>query len=133
MNGDGIIPKETDVEHGHGGNAQMSGALDSATNISNCVSSPTVSTSRGGSTRPTTGSDLGMEGVAEEMEMEPVEIGSSEQGPIEIGSSGYGKIMSAQEKGKAVEMEANQRIKFEERKRRRRGVRLMVGRRKILF
>ncbi|PMD17839.1 hypothetical protein NA56DRAFT_727881 [Hyaloscypha hepaticicola] len=51
----------------------------------------------------------------------------------EIGSSGYGKQMSGLEKGKAIELEANQRIKFEERKRRRRGVRLMVGRRKILL
>ncbi|KAE9376491.1 hypothetical protein N431DRAFT_479739 [Stipitochalara longipes BDJ] len=134
-NGDGTIPKDTDLEHGHGRGAEMSGALDSAVSISNGVSSPTISSSRRPSTRPTTGSDLGMEEVMEEpeVEMEPVEIGSSEQGPVEIGSSGYGKEMSAQEKGKAVEMEANQRIRFEERKRRRRGVRLLVGRRKVLF
>ncbi|PMD48974.1 hypothetical protein L207DRAFT_627610 [Hyaloscypha variabilis F] len=132
--GDGILPKDPDLEHGHGGPAEMSGALDSAISISNGVSSPTtISSSRRPSTRPTTGSDLGMEGLAEEHEMEPVEIGSSEQGPVEIGSSGYGKEMSAQEKGKAVEMEANQRVRFEERKGRRRGVRLLVGRMNIWF
>jgi hypothetical protein len=53
--------------------------------------------------------------------------------PDQIGSSGYGKQMSGLEKGKAIELEANQRIKFEERKRRRRGVRLMIGRKKILL
>jgi hypothetical protein len=41
--------------------------------------------------------------------------------------------MSGLEKGSAIELEANQRIKFEERKRWRKGVRLMIGRRKILM
>jgi hypothetical protein len=71
--------------------------------------------------------------MGEVLQQEPVEIGSSEQGPVEIGSSGYGKEMSEPEKIKAVEMEANQRIRFEERKGRRRGVRLMVGGMKIWF
>jgi hypothetical protein len=111
----------------------MSGALDSAISISAGVSSPTSTTfgSRRPSTRPTTGSDIEMvdmrEAEAPEPEPEP------EPEPVEIGSSGYGKEMSGQEKERAVEIEANQRVKFEERKRRRRGVRLMVGRTKVLF
>lgn len=105
----------------------MSGALDSAISISAGVSSPTTGTigSRRPSTRPGTGSDIEMVEVVEEPEPEPE--------PVEIGSSGYGKEMSRQEKDKAVELEANRRVKFEERKRRRRGVRLMIGRMKILF
>jgi hypothetical protein len=113
----------------------MSGALDSAGSVSAGVSSPTTTTttttttigSRRPSTRPTTGSDIEMADVME------VEGSQPEAEPVEIGSSGYGKEMSGQEKEKAVEMEANQRIRFEERKRRRRGVRLMVGRTKVLF
>jgi hypothetical protein len=108
----------------------MSGALDNAGSISAGVSSPTTTTtigSRRTSTRPTTGSDIEMADVME------VEGSQPEPEPVEIGSSGYGKEMSGQEKEKAVEMEANQRIRFEERKRRRKGVRLMVGRTKVLF
>ncbi|PMD63532.1 uncharacterized protein K444DRAFT_660993 [Hyaloscypha bicolor E] len=125
--GDGVIPKDTDLEHGRG--AEMSGALDNAGSVSAGVSSPTTTTigSRRTSTRPTTGSDIEMADVME------VEGSQPEPEPVEIGSSGYGKEMSGQEKEKAVEMEANQRIRFEERKRRRRGVRLMVGRTKVLF
>jgi len=37
------------------------------------------------------------------------------------------------EKGKVVELEANQRIKFEDRKRRRRGVPLVVRRANIFL
>jgi hypothetical protein len=122
----------------------MSGALDSAISISNGVSSPTTDiSSRRPSTRPSTGPTIEEEIMGEGIQQEPVEIGSSgqepveigssEQGPVEIGSSGYGKEMSGPEKAKAVEMEANQRIRFEERKRRRRGVRLIIGRMKILF
>jgi hypothetical protein len=53
--------------------------------------------------------------------------------PDQIGSSGYGKQMSWLEKGRVVELEANQRIRFEERKQRRRGVPLVVRRAKIFL
>jgi hypothetical protein len=122
----------------------MSGALDSAISISNGVSSPTTDiSSRRPSTRPSTGPTIEEEVEMVEVQQEPVEIGSSGYGKetspkdkeqaIEIGSSGYGKQMSGQEKEKAVEVEAHQNIPFEERKRRRKGVRLMIGRMKILF
>jgi hypothetical protein len=122
----------------------MSGALDSAISISNGVCSPTTDiSSRRPSTRPSTGPTIEEEVEMVVVQQEPVEIGSSGYGreltprekeqAIEIGSSGYGKQMSGQEKEKAVEVEAHQNIPFEERKRRRRGIRLMIERTKIWF
>ncbi len=84
----------------------MSGALDSLSNAG--VSSRDTST-------------RGTSSMAEIAEPEPVEIGSS----------GYGREMSAAEKATAVEVEANHRIRFEERKKRRKGVRLWIGNLKI--
>jgi hypothetical protein len=121
----------------------MSGALDSAISISNAHGAGTNSaaiSSRRPSTRPPTSeaslnsnfrtldSDIASDEIAE-LEGEGLEL----QERVEIGSSGYGKQMSGMEKRLAVEMEAQQRVKFEERKRRRRGVKLMVRGKKILL
>jgi len=113
---DGDASKGIDIESGtKGGRVEMSGALDS-------VSSVAIS-SRRPSTRPGTGEEIA----------EPEQKQEPESEPVEIGSSGYGKEMSEVEKGKAVELEPNQRVRFEERKRRRRGVKLAVGRLRILL
>jgi hypothetical protein len=97
----------------------MSGGLDSASSV---IISSRDPSSRRPSTRPGT-SDM------TELEVEP----EPEPEPVEIGSSGYGKMMSGMEKGQAVELEATRRVKFEERKRRRRGVKLAIGRLRILL
>ena len=129
----------------------MSGALDSAISISNGNTNSNTNThspieygtntvtisSRRPSTRPPTSEaslnsnfrTLDSSDEIAELEGEGLEL----QERVEIGSSGYGKQPSQAEREVAVEMEAQQRVKFEERKRRRRGVRLLVGGRKILL